>query len=892
MSAPHGAHGTRGARRAARVYRALLSLVLPPRLRRELADEMTWVFSQLVEAERAGPCRAARVLARELPGLLRLAIHARRMDRKRRAADVTEENEMFDSLKQDLRFALRSLRRAPAFTAIAVLTLALGIGANTAIFSVVDGVLLRPLPLREPDRLVILGEGSGDGSASDVSTTSPGSFFDWQRQVSAVRLAGYFGMQGTITGQGEAERVIGANALNGMFGLLGVPAALGRTLTEADEDPTSEQVVVLSHALWSRLFGEDRSVLGRALTINGTPRTVVGVMPSSFRFPDASTQFWVPARFDPEFRANRDQYFIWVVGRLAPAATLERARAEMETIALRLRRDWPSYNTDLRIVVHPLQDTIVEGVRTRLLVVMGAVAFVLLITCANLGNLLLARASGRRREIAIRQALGAGRARLTRQLFTESTVLALAGGAVGVLAGKGFLELLLAAQATTNLPRVEEIGLDLRVLLFTLGVSMTAGLFFGSLPVFHLTGKRSAESLREGARGSTGLRWTRSALVVSELAMAMALLTGAGLLLRSFAQLQRVDPGFATGQLLSFDVSMRDTTGRFFLPALERIGAIPGVRSVALVSQLPITGRGIGAWFNRLDRPLPPDVKPEGGPYRVVTPEYFATIGLPLKRGRLLTADDRRGRAAVVVNEALVRRYYSGEEPLGKDIYLGAPDNRLFDRATIVGVVGDTRDAGLGQDPLPTVYIPFAVMPMWSSFSFVIRTAGEPTTVAAAARAAIRSVDADVPLRNVRTVDEVLSESVAPARWSTTLLGVFAGVALVMAALGVFGVLSFMVTRRTRELGIRMALGAAPSSVRRMVMVQGLRLVALGLALGVAASLALTRLMKSLLYAVAPTDPATYVGVVTLLFGIALLASYLPARRATRVDPLIALRAE
>ncbi|HJU65914.1 MAG TPA: ABC transporter permease, partial [Gemmatimonadaceae bacterium] len=766
-----------------------------------------------------------------------------------------------------------------------------GVGANSAIFSVVDGVLLRPLSLREPERLVAIGEGVAD-SPTDVSTTTPGSFFDWQRQVSALRIAGYYGSEGTLTGRGEPERLIGASTVGGFFQLLGVSAALGRTLTESDEDPTAERTMVLSHALWSRLFGEDRSVLGRTLTINGTPRTIVGVMPPSFRFPDGNTLFWVPSRFDPEFRANRDQYFILVIGRLAPGATIERARAELETIALRLRRDWPMYNSELRIVARPLQDTMVEEVRTRLLVVMGAVAFVLLITCANLGNLLLARASVRGREIAIRQALGASRGRVARQLFTESMVLALAGGVAGLLAGKAFLELLLAAQVTVNLPRSEEIGMDLRVLLFTLGISVAAGLFFGSLPVWHLTGRRASEALREGARASAGHRWARSALVVSELALAMTLLTGAGLLLRSFAQLQRVDPGFTAERLLTFDISMRDTVGAFFPATLERIQALPGVRSAALVSQLPVTGRGIGAWFNRIDRQLPPNVTPEGEAYRVVTPEYFATIGLPIKRGRPLSSDDRRGRAAVVINEALARKYYSGEDAVGKEIYLGAPDNRLFDRGTIVGVVGDTRDAGLGQDPLPTVYIPLAVMPEWPFFSYVVRTAGEPTAVASAARAAIRSLSASAPILNMRTLDAVLAESVAPARWSTTLLGVFAGVALLMAGLGVFGVLSFMVTRRTRELGIRIALGAAPASVRRMVIGQGLRLVAIGLALGLAGSLALTRLMKSLLFEVAPTDPATYVGVVALLLGIASLAAYLPARRATRVDPLIALRAE
>jgi putative ABC transport system permease protein len=881
-----------------RTYRLLLALLLPPRFRRAYADEMALVFADLhAEATRLGGCHGGlRALAAELPGLVRVALRERRAERaerRHRFTDPPRKEDMVESLLQDLRFAGRALRRSPGFAAIAVLTLALGVGANTAIFSIVDGVLLKPLALREPDRLVALGEATTKGDPSGFNTTSPGSFYDWRRQARAMRLAAYTGSEGTLTGRGDPERLLGANVIGGLFDVLGVRPLIGRTLTEADEDPASERAIVLSYGTWRRLFAEDRDVLGRTLTVNGTTRTIVGVMPPTFRFPNGRSEFWVPARFDAQFRVNRDQYFLRAVGRLAPGATVEQARAEMATIAERMRRDWPVYNTDLRIAVRPLQDTIVDDVRTRLFVLMGAVAFVLLITCANLGNLLLARASGRSREIAVRQALGANRGRIVRQLFTESLVLALAGGVAGLLVGKGFLELLLAAQATINLPRAEEIGLDLRVLLFTLGVSVTAGIFFGSLPAWHLARSRSTDALRQGARGSARHQWARNALVVSELALAMMLLVGAGLLLRSFSLLQRVDPGFRTDHLLTFDVSVRGANGASFYPAsLERIGALPGVRSAALVSQLPVTGQGISAWFNRLDRPIQPGVTPPAEEYRVVTPSFFATIGLPLKAGRLLMTDDRKERPAVVINQALAKKYYAGEDPIGKEIYLGAPDNRLFERAPIVGVVGDTRDGGLGIDPLPIVYIPHAVMPGWTWFSYVIRTDGQPAAVAAATRAAIRAIDPSVPVRNVRAFDAVLAESVAPARWSTTLLGTFAAIALVMAALGVFGVLSFLVTQRTRELGIRIALGAAPAVVRRMVVGQGLGLAASGLALGLVGAIALTRLMKSLLYGVAPTDPLTYAGVAAVLVGVAVLASYLPARRATRVDPMIALRSE
>jgi predicted permease len=496
---------------------------------------------------------------------------------------------------------------------------------------------------------------------------------------------------------------------------------------------------------------------------------------------------------------------------------------------------------------------------------MGAVAFVLHITSANNGKLLLARASGRRREIAVRQALGASTTRIARQLLTESVLLGIAGGALGIVVGRAFLELLLAAQATTNLPRVEEITLDGRVLLFTFGVSIIAGLFFGSVPAWQLARSRSAEVLRDGARGSSGHQWARSTLVVSELALAMILLTGAGLLLRSFSLVQRVDPGLTTDHVLTFTLGRPRAGAAFFPASLERISAVPGVRSAAITNFLPLSGRGIGAWFNRIDRPLPENVRPTGTPYRVVSPDYFATVGIQLKRGRLFDTRDDRTAPAIVINEALARRYYPNEDPIGKPVYLGAPDNRLFESAPIVGVVGDTRDAGLGVDPLPIAYIPQAVIPMWPAFSYVVRTSGDPLSVVASVRRIVRDLDPNVPMRDVRTLDDLLGTTVAPARWSATLLAVFAGVALVMAVLGVFGVLSYIITQRTRELGIRIALGASAARVRRLVVMRGLRLVAAGLAIGIVGAAMLTRFMSSLLYGVTPTDRTTFVGVAVLL---------------------------
>ncbi len=872
---------------AVHAYRAAVRLLLPDEFHHQFGGDMVAVFAELVAARRRR-LAGLRAFAAELPGLIRLALRERRNERAQSSARRKER--YMESLMQDLRFGGRSLRRAPGFVAIALSTLALGIGANTAIFSVVNSVLLTPLRLREPDRLMFVGEASRS-NPNQFSQTSPASFLEWQSSLKTIRLGGFTGSSGTLTGTGEPQQLVGTTSIGGLLGVLGVDPLFGRLLTLEDEDPASPRVIVLSYEMWNRLYGNDRTVIGRTLTLNGTARIVVGVMPPGFTFPGSPNDFWVPSRYDAAFRANRDQYFIQSVGRLAAGATIEQARAETEAIAQRLRRDWPLFNTDLRILVMPLQEVFVRGARTQLYVLMGAVAFVLLITCANLGNLLLARAAARRREMAVRHALGAGRWRIARQLLTESTVLAAGGGALGLLVGRWFLKLLLAAQATTNLPRADEIALDGRALAFTLGISLLAGIIFGSIPAWQLSRAGAADSLRDGARGSVAT-WARSALVVSELALAMVLLIGAGLLLRSFDRLSRVDPGISNTNALTFRVSLAEGNVGFFQTTLDRIRALPGVRAAALVSQLPITGRGGGAWFNRIDRPLPAGVQPTGEVYRVITPEYFSTVGIPLRAGRFLSTQDRRESPAVVVNDALAKKYYPNENPLGKEIYLGAPDNRVIQHAPIVGVVGDTRDAGLGTDPLPTVYIPLAMKPEWPQLTYIIRTDGDPTTVATPARQIIRALDPALPIRNVRTLEDVLGSAVAPARWSTTLLGVFAGVAFVMAVLGVFGVLSFIVTQRTRELGIRIALGASSAAVRRMVVWRGLLMAGAGVALGVAGAALLTRFMSTLLFGITPTDPVTYAGVAVSLIGAAALASYLPARRATRVDPIVALRTE
>jgi predicted permease len=525
-------------------------------------------------------------------------------------------------------------------------------------------------------------------------------------------------------------------------------------------------------------------------------------------------------------------------------------------------------------------------------VLLGAVGFLLLITCANLANLMLARASSRHGEFALRRALGARRGRIVRQLLTESLLLAAAGGAAGLLLGHLFLRVIVAAEKT-SLPRVDEIALDPTAFAFAVVVSIVAGITVGMVPALRASTASSMEVLRQGSRGSGTHQRARSVLVVAELALALMLLTGAGLLLRSFRELLRVDTGFATERLLTMQLNVGNRSIQTVEASLERLRSIPGVRAVAVTSQLPVAGRGIGAWLNIMDRPTQPNETPPAEAYRVVAPEYFATMGIRLVRGRFPTPDDRADHTpAVVVNEALAKRYWPNEDAIGKQIRLGAPGNYLNPPSPIVGIVGNTPDGGLDAPPVPAVFLPLRVAPGWSAFTYVIRTSGPPGAVTAAVRRELRALFPTTAIRNVRTMDDVLSDSSAPARLSTRLIGAFALVALITAALGVFGVLSFVVAQRTRELGIRMALGAAPGDVRRMVLGYGSKLAVAGLAIGLVGSFALTRFISTMLFGVKPTDPLTFAVVSAVLLGIGVLASWLPARRATRIDPIVALRSD
>jgi putative ABC transport system permease protein len=698
------------------------------------------------------------------------------------------------------------------------------------------------------------------------------------------------------TAPGEAERLQGTIAAGALFDVLQVPAARGRTLTAADDRQEAPPIIVISEALSRRLF-DGAAALGQTITLNERVYTVVGIMPRDFRFPDGDTEYWIPAQFDAQMRTSRTQYSLLGLGRLRADRTIEEARADMAAISADLRRMFPKIaDPDTR--VDPFKDIVVSSVESRLMILMGAVAFVLLIACANLANLLLARASGRHREIAVRQALGAGSGRVVRQLLTESALLGLLGGLVGLAIGRWSLALLVA-QLPPDLPRVEEIALDWTVVAVVGVVSLVASILFGLVPAWQLSTGRPAVALREGARGSSGSAWIRNALVVSELALAVVLLVGAGLLIRSFLLLQRVDPGFNPERLLTFRVQVPDRYKpeervAFFERTVAEISAIPGVRSAAAINMVPVAGRGIGAWLNIVGRPPADGTNPNAVPYRVVTPGYFETVGLRLISGRLLTKSDSLERSPVVViDEALARRQWPGEDPIGRQIILGAlPDDAITPKSTVVGIVSNVRQLGLDSDPPGMVYVPHRVMPFWPTFAFVLRTAVEPQSVMPAARARIRALDPSLPISGVRTVEEVIAQSTLPARSSMVLLACFAALALVMAAVGVYGVLSYTVSQRQREMGIRLALGAEPRRLRWLMLGEGLRHASIGIGIGLAGAFALTRLMQSLLYGVTATDPVTFASVVVLLGLVAVLACYVPARRATKVDPVAIMRAE
>jgi len=797
---------------------------------------------------------------------------------------------------QDLRFALRSLRRSPGYALAAIATLAIGIGANTAIFSAVNGVLLRPLPFAEPQRLVGVW---GRHAAIGRETASLPDFLDWRREARAVEdMAALTLTRYNLAGDGEPEVVRGALVTANLFPLLGVTAEAGRVFTAEEERGGAERVAMLSEGFWRRRFGGSPDVLGRPLLLGGTPYTVVGIAPAALRL-QQEVDLWTPLTTDSTLGRRSD--FLTVIGRLRAGATLGQAQEELSTIARRLEAQYPETNAGWGVELLALQEQLVGGIRPALLVFMGAVALVLLIACANVANLMLARVTAREREVTIRAALGASRRRLVRQLLTESVVVALAGGAAGLLLAVWGVQALRALEPGT-IPRAEEIGIDPAALAFALGLSLLTGVLFGLLPALRVLNRDLHDGLKEGGRGAaggTGVHGTRGALVLAEVALAFMLLIGAALLLRSFTRLQEVDPGFNGGGILTARLSFPrngyaepDRRLSFAERLLERLRATPGVTSAALVSDAPLGGSAPYWSFEVAGmEPAGPGVVQDAAVY-VASPEYFETLGIPLREGRRFEPRDRPEAPPVaVISQALARRYWPDRSPLGQRITFGNPADSSTTWSTIVGVVGDVRQESLAEPAYPQVYVPYAQMPV-RSIVVAARGAGDPLALLAALKGSVAELDPSLPLSAVATMDQLVTATLARPRVNAAVLGGFALVALALAAVGIYGVITYGVVQRTRELGIRMALGAGSSQLLRLVVRQGMAPVLAGIALGGLGALAGTRVLRSLLFGVGATDPLTFALVTGFLLAVSLTASYLPARRAARSDPMAALRNE
>ena len=811
-------------------------------------------------------------------------------------------------LAQDLRYACRLLLRSPGFTLLAAVTLALGIGANAAIFSVADSVLLKPLPYRDSGRLMIVYS-QFPTMGFDRFWVDPVEFTEygkWNRSFEA--LGAYVTSAVNVAGRSEPVRASAAYATAGLFQALGVDAELGRYYSPAEDLPNTEAVVVLSDGLWRRTFGADRGVIGRRIQVDGTDRTVIGVMPPGFTIDNQRIDAWIPLALDPEKPGNRGNHYLYMVGRLKDGVSLAQARSEINDLIARWKRELPKEHTPdperHRLVVQPLLDDLVGSVRPKIRLLMGAVGLVLLIACVNVANLLLARAEARQKEIAVRTALGAARGRLLGQFLTESVVLALLGGVLGLILAWVGVKAIVAANLE-SLPRVDEIGLDWRSVLFTFGVSLLSGVLFGLAPAFHARAGSFFASLKEGGQRSTagaGRQWLRRALVMAEVAFAAMLVIGGGLLIRSFWLLQKVDPGFDPDGVLSLQVSLPNATYPkpeqalgFYQRLTAEASRIPGVESAAAMSGLP-PNRPVNANDMELEGvPKGPDAPPQNADYwQFVTRDYFKTMGIRLVEGRLFEPRDARGSApGIVVNEAFAKLFYPNQSAVGRRVR-GSSDAPWI---PIIGVVADVKQGGLDQKTGTEVYFLHdqsqeIVGGVPGTMYLVLRTKKDPMSLVPAVRNEIRRLDPTLPIAEVRPMNDVVYASVGQPRFVTFLVFIFSLVALTLAAVGTYGVLAYMVELRTREIGVRMALGAQARQVLRMILSQGAWLVGTGLLAGVAGAFALRKVLASVLFGVAPTDPLIFGAVFLFLAGVGLLACYLPARRAMRVDPLMALRQE
>lgn len=803
----------------------------------------------------------------------------------------------------DLRFAFRQLRKSPGFTLVAVVTLALGIGANTAIFSVVDAVLLHPLSFHEPAKLVAVWETNEQAGAQPNyrNEVAKGNFYDWRAQnqvfaqISALAYANF-----NLTGTGEPERIQGAAVSFNFFQTLGVQPALGRTFTAEEEKLTTERVAIITHELWQRRFGGDPSVAGRKVTFNGEPFTIVGVMPAGFEIQFPATlrvELWTPLRAGPT-DTDRVAHYLYAIARLREGVSLEQAQAGMNLIAGQLRQQYPDTNRSSGINLVPLHRQLVGDIQPYIQVLFAAVGFVLLIACANVANLLLARLAGRRREIAVRLALGARRGRIVRQFLTESMVLATLGGLLGLLiAAYGITAL--RALAPPDLPRLNEIALNGPAFVWTAVILVLTSVAFGLAPALRASRAGVSESLHSGNRTAGGASQNRFSrfLVVTEIALALLLLVGAGLMIRSSMRLQQVDPGFEEKNLLTLNIALprqkyREpaASGAFFDQLLERVRNLPGVTASGGVDPLPMSGSDSTTGVLIEGRPVEAMANRPGAGERQVTPGYFQAMGIPLLEGRDFTAHDRADTPPViVVNEALARRFFPGEAAIGKR--LGLEEDGRLQWAEIVGVVGNIKHRRLDAEIKPELYEPYAQFPR-NFMSLVARTAVEPASLTAAIRNEVLALDKDQPVFEIKTMEERLAQTLAQSRFVMLLLAIFAALALTLAVIGIYGVMACFVSQRRKEIGIRLALGAQKRDVLKWVLTQGMSLAAIGVVVGLAASFGVTRIIATLLFGVGPTDPATLGGVSILLGTVAFLACCLPAHRASRVDPIVTLKAE
>jgi len=813
-----------------------------------------------------------------------------------------------ESLLKDIRYGIRSLVKRRGFTAIAVITLAIGIGANTAIFSVVNAVLLRPLPFHHAEELVTLWE-RNPKQGYEQNPPAAGNYVDWRDQNRVfAQMAIYAPSRKFNLSLGDQpERINGAAVSTSLFELLGVRPVQGRTFSSEEERPGNDQVALISYNLWQRHFAADSNTLGRAITLDGKTYTIVGVMPDGFQFPGGSgtvlriftpeaAELWVPLALDADTLTQRSSHSLNVIGRLKPGITVGQATAEMDAIQQRLEQQYPTFFVGSNVKVVPLSEQIVGTARRPLLVLWVAVAFVLLISCANVANLLLSRSSTRRKEFALRTALGAGRIRIIRQLLTESLLLSIAGGIAGTLLAAWGVQVL-SAIVPPDFPRRGEIAIDVWVLGFTLLISVLTGIIFGLAPAIQSSKLDLVDALKAGGRGPAGSSHRhslRSLLVMSEMALALILLIGAALMIQSFLRLRNVSAGFTPDSVLTMEVSLplnsypRERRPAFFQQLLERAQSVPGAQVVAAAKHLPLSGDNMNFAFDIEGRPFPPGRSP-GADCRFVTADYFKALRISVIKGRVFSeSDGPQAPPVLLINKAMADRFFPNEDPVGKRLQLGI--NNFAGQ--IVGIVGDVKHVGLDAEVNDEVYLPYLQAPFLIDMTLLVRTSGDPMSLAGAMRNELGTLDKQVSIGKVRTMDTIAAESVAQPRFRTLLLSLFGISALLLASVGIYGVMSYAVTQRTQEIGIRMALGAQVSDVRKLVIGNGMTLALMGVVIGLAGAYGLTRLMASLLFGISATDAPTFAAISAILIAVALIACFIPARRATKVDPLVALRYE